>query len=71
MAEQNLLFETWDGDETSIEEDLKYVLKKHGFDEELSSFLAETLEAHALAEGSTSEFISSMFVVYKNKRLRM
>lgn len=66
----DLLFETWDGDVTTLHEDLIRVLGKHGYDPRLSSFLEETLEAHMDAEGNSSEFISHMWVAYQKDRTR-
>lgn len=70
MPDSGLLVETWDGDETDIRQDLSHVLKKHGLDEGLASFLEETIEAHSEANGSASEFVTGMFVVYKNDQIR-
>lgn len=65
------LFDTWEGDDSTLEGDLTRVLKKHGVDvaglsaEQLTIFVSRTLGALDHAEGSTVEFTTSMFMLYK------
>lgn len=65
------LFDTWEGDDSTLDGDLKRVLEKHNVDvaglsaEQLAIFVSRTLGALGHAEGSTSEFTTSMFMLYK------
>lgn len=65
------LFETWDGEDSSIESDLSWVFKKHGLtieglsDEELATFVSSTLGALQSSSGNTSSFLTDMFVIRK------
>lgn len=67
-----LLFETWDGAETTLDEDLLTVLEKHrvGTDHgrselPLVSFMVGILDAVNEADGNTSQFTTSAFILYK------
>lgn len=68
------LFETWDGDNTTLEEDLARVLEKHGTHadgislDKLPAFIAKVVTAVEDARGSTAEFTTSMFMLYRETR---
>ena len=67
----DVLFDTWEGDDSTLESDLARVLSKHGVTTQglsgsgLTTFVMSTLRALEAADGSTSEFTTSMFMLYK------
>jgi 5-enolpyruvylshikimate-3-phosphate synthase len=69
------LFDTWEGDDSTFEGDLTRVLKKHGIeveglsDEQLTVFVTATLGALTQAKGNSSEFVTSMFMLYKETEI--
>lgn len=69
------LFDTWDGDTSTLEEDLSRVLEKHNAElpgvtsDQLAEFVSNTVAAAQDANGSSSEFVTSMFMLYKGARL--
>ncbi len=65
------IFDTWDGDDSTLEGDMARILDKYGVSVEGLSgtetvlFLSGTLGALQEAKGSTSEFSTTMFILYK------
>lgn len=68
---QERLFETWDGEDSSLESDLSWVFEKHGLkidglsEEELAIFVSATLGALQSSSGNTSSFLTEMFMIRK------
>lgn len=71
MSSSELLFDTWDGEETNINTDLKAILRKHDFEEELADLLEDTLLAALSAGGNSSHFTTEMWVAFKKYRKRL
>lgn len=68
MIHEDVLFETWNGDEATLADDLAAVLSKHGVadPEATAAFLEATHAAIVDAAGSTSEFTTTMFMLHKS-----
>lgn len=67
----DVLFDTWEGDDSTFEGDLSRVLTKHGVSveglsaEQLRVVISSTLRALEDAGGNSSQFTTSMFMLYK------
>lgn len=68
MSSSELLFDTWDGEETNINTDLKAILRKHDFEEELADLLEDTLLAVLSSGSNSSHFTTEMWVAFKKYR---
>lgn len=68
MSSSELLFDTWDGEETNINTDLKAILRKHDFEEELADLLEDTLLAVLSSGSNFSHFTTEMWVAFKKYR---
>ena len=70
------LFETWDGEDSTLESDLSWVFKKHGLmieglsAEELAQFTSDTLGALRSSSGNTSSFLTEMFMIVRKALTR-
>lgn len=70
------LFDTWEGDNSTLSGDLTRVLDKHqalvdGMSaEELTKFLLATCEILQSVQGNTSAFSTEMFVLFKSLKLK-
>lgn len=67
--DSGLLFETWDGDVTTLEEDLTRVLLKHDFEPELAVVLEGLLMGILAAAGNSADFSTTAFIEYKKHLL--
>ena len=70
------LFETWDGEDSTLESDLSWVFKKHGLtieglsEDELAQFTSDTLGALRSSSGNTSSFLTEMFMIVRKALTR-
>lgn len=75
ILKNDLLFDTWDGDQTTLREDLQRVIDKHisgavpgVSSDKLAHLVEETIDAVIHADGNSSEFVTSAFMAYKHYR---